>query len=151
MGSRPANLLIGLCLAFAVPALAPVGAAADSGDARPQIAQASSELDDWNATLALFSDEYHVPLLPPALAAVMGAGGELVFSTLVAFGLAGRVAALGLFFVNAVAVISYPQLFQFECPAAIQSHFFWGTLIAMLAAYGPGKLSIDTVLMKVLK
>lgn len=110
-----------------------------------------TKVADWNVTLALFTDEYHVPLLPPALAAVTGAGGELVFSTLLAFGLAGRAAALGLFFVNAMAVISYPALFGFDCPAAIQSHFFWGTLIVVLVAFGPGKLSIDAWLGKCLK
>jgi putative oxidoreductase len=49
-------------------------------------------------------------VIPPELAAVMGAGGELAFSTLLILGLFSRPAALGLFAVNAMAVISYPQL-----------------------------------------
>jgi putative oxidoreductase len=102
-----------------------------------------TKVDDWSTTLALFTDEYHVPLLPPALAAVMGAAGELLCAPLLVLGLAGRFAALGLFVVNAMAVLSYPQLWQFDCPAAIQSHFFWGTLILVLLAFGPGMLSID--------
>ena len=36
-----------------------------------------AKIRDWDATLALFHDEYHVPLLPPDLAAMMGATGEL--------------------------------------------------------------------------
>jgi hypothetical protein len=33
-----------------------------------------TKLADWNATLALFSDEYQVPLLPPELAANLALG-----------------------------------------------------------------------------
>ncbi|TAK90767.1 MAG: DoxX family protein [Burkholderiaceae bacterium] len=102
-----------------------------------------TKVHDWSATLALFRDEYHVPVLPPALAAVMGAGGELIFSILLAFGLFGRLGALGLFFVNLMAVISYPALFEFECPAAINDHFYWGALLLVVLAFGSGKLSVD--------
>jgi len=43
-------------------------------------------------------------------------------------------------------VISYPQLFQFECPAAINDHFYWGISLLVLVAFGPGKFSIDAFL-----
>lgn len=102
-----------------------------------------TKISDWSATLALFQDEYHVPVLPPALAAVMGAGGELVFPIFLFVGLFSRPAALGLFFVNAMAVISYPQLFEFECPAGLRDHFCWGALLLMIFAFGPGKASLD--------
>src|ERR1700677_613026 len=75
------------------------------------------KISDWSATLALFHDEYHVPVLPPDLAAVMGASGELVFPVLLLVGVFSRPAAFGLFFVNLMAVISSPDLFTFECPA----------------------------------
>ncbi|MFZ6693325.1 DoxX family protein [Undibacterium sp. SXout20W] len=101
------------------------------------------KVSDWSATLSLFQEEYKVPVLPPELAALMGAGGELFFPLLLALGLLSRPAALGLFFVNAMAVISYPQLFQFECPAAINDHFYWGISLLVLVAFGPGKCSID--------
>ncbi len=106
------------------------------------------KISDWSSTLALFADEYHVPLLSPGLAAVLGTSGELGFSTLLILGLFGRIGAAGLFFVNLMAVISYPQLMQFECPAAINSHWFWGTMIALLFVFGPGRLSIDAWLMR---
>jgi putative oxidoreductase len=104
------------------------------------------KVSDWDATLSLFHDEYHVPVLPPDLAAVMGAGGELVLPLLLFVGLVSRPAALALFLVNAMAVISYPQLFSFECPAAINDHFYWGLSLLVLVAFGPGRFSLDALL-----
>jgi putative oxidoreductase len=106
------------------------------------------KLADWNATLALFHDEYKVPLLPPDLAAVAGTCGELGFSTLVALGLFGRLGAAGLFAVNAMAVASYPQLFGFDCPAALNSHVAWGAILLALLLFGPGPLSLDALLLR---
>jgi putative oxidoreductase len=105
-----------------------------------------TKIRDWDATLALFQDEYHVPLLPPELAAYMAAGGELILPLLLFAGVITRPAALALFCVNAMAVISYPQLFSFECPAAINDHFFWGAGLLLLVAYGPGRFSVDAFL-----
>ncbi|WP_292932488.1 DoxX family protein [Noviherbaspirillum sp.] len=101
------------------------------------------KVSDWDATLALFQYEYHVPLLPPALAAWLGASGELVFPVLLALGLLTRPAALGLFVVNAMAVLSYPALFTFECPAAVNDHFYWGALLLVLVGFGAGRISLD--------
>lgn len=104
------------------------------------------KIEDWGGTLALFQYEYHVPLLPPPLAACMGAFGELAFPLLLALGLLSRPAALGLFAVNLMAVLSYPALFQFDCPAAINDHFYWGALLLVLVAFGPGRFSLDFLL-----
>jgi len=100
-----------------------------------------TKVRDWEATLFLFTDEYHVPLLPPELAAWMGTGGELVFSCMLAVGLLTRPAAAGLFVVNAMAVISYPDL----APAALKGHYIWGVLAAALALFGAGRLSMDAL------
>jgi putative oxidoreductase len=98
-----------------------------------------TKIRSWDTTLALFTDEYHVPLLPPHLAAVMGTGGELVLPVLLALGLGGRFAALGLLVLNAVAAISLPGVAE----AALQQHVFWGSLILGLLLWGPGRWSMD--------
>ena len=98
-----------------------------------------TKLRDWGTTVALFTDEYKVPLLSPSLAAALGTAGVLVLPVLLAVGLAGRFSALGLFVVNAVAVISLSEI----APAALQQHILWGTLLAALAIYGLGPWSAD--------
>jgi len=104
------------------------------------------KIADWGSTVALFTDEYHTPLLSPEVAAVMGTAGELTLPLLLFVGLLSRPAALGLFMVNLMAVISYPQLFTFDCPAAINDHRYWGILLLVLVAFGPGKLSLDALI-----
>ena len=102
-----------------------------------------TKLRDWDTTLALFHDEYHVPLLPSDLAAYMGTTGELVLPALLLLGLGGRFAALGLFVLNAVAAIS---LGSEIADAALQQHVFWGSLLVGLALWGPGAWSVDRLL-----
>jgi putative oxidoreductase len=100
-----------------------------------------TKLRDWDTTVALFQDEYKVPLLPPNLAAVAGTAGEIILPVLLALGLAGRVPALGLFFVNAVAVLSLQEV----APAAMQQHITWGVLAAALALFGGGRWGLDAL------
>ncbi len=55
--------------------------------------------------------------------------------------------AIGLFAVNAMAVISYSQVLLAEgSEAALGQHILWGTLLVFLIVYGPGKLSLDYLL-----
>ena len=98
-----------------------------------------TKIRDWETTLALFENEYQVPLLSPTLAAWLGTGGELLLPVLLALGLAGRVAAAGLSVVNVVAVLSLPEI----APAALQQHQFWGSLLLGLLLWGPGRWSVD--------
>lgn len=143
-GSQPGWVMRGLSawafLTRALDALQPLAALL----ARLYIAQVFflsglTKLRDWETTVALFTDEYKVPLLPPAAAALMGTAGELVLPVLLVLGLAGRFSALGLFVVNAVAVISLSEI----APAALQQHVFWGSLLTGLAIYGLGPWSLD--------
>ena len=93
----------------------------------------------WDSTLALFENEYHVPLLSPHVAAVLGTMAELGLPVLLILGIGTRAAALALFVFNIVAVISYPDLSD----AGLKDHYLWGALMLVMAFYGPGKLSLD--------
>ena len=106
------------------------------------------KIADWSSTLVLFRETYKVPVLAPELAAYVGTFGELVFPVMIALGLAGRLGAAGLFAVNVMAVVSYLDLFGFECPAAINSHYYWGSILLALVVFGPGKFSLDEIILR---
>jgi putative oxidoreductase len=97
------------------------------------------KLSNWNSTLALFENEYHVPLLSPQLAAWLGTGAEIGLPILLTLGLGTRFAAIALFFFNIVAATSYPDLSD----AGIKDHVLWGALILVTFVYGPGKYALD--------
>jgi putative oxidoreductase len=107
--------------------------------ARAFFASGLTKIHDWETTVALFTDEYKVPLLSPTVAAFMGTGGELVLPVLLLLGLGSRFAALGLSVVNIVAVIALQEI----APAALQQHVLWGTLLATVAVFGAGLLSLE--------
>ncbi|MBV5299795.1 MAG: DoxX family membrane protein [Rhodoferax sp.] len=148
--ARPADLfnrVLGLFhgLNAALDALQPAAALL----ARGYVAEAFfksglTKLRDWDTTLALFRDEYKVPLLPPDIAAVMGTGGELALPVLLLLGLGGRFGALGLSVMNVVAVLSLAEI----APAALQQHITWGVLLAGLALFGSGRWALDTWLLR---
>jgi putative oxidoreductase len=96
----------------------------------------------WDSTLYLFNDVYHVPLLPPDVAATMAASAELGLSVLLVLGLLGRFAASGLFILNIVAVISYADLSE----AGLNQHLSWGILLGVLLILSRGQWSIDALL-----
>ena len=98
-----------------------------------------TKIADWDTTLALFADEYHVPFLPTHVAAVAGTFGELFFPVLLIMGLLGRFSALSLSVINVVAVLSLMEI----APAALQQHQFWGALLVGVILWGPGKWSLD--------
>ncbi|MCI0432146.1 MAG: DoxX family protein [Gemmatimonadetes bacterium] len=101
----------------------------------------------WDTTLWLFENEYRTPLLPPAVAAVLGTIGELAFPLLLFVGLLSRLGALGLSAVNAMAVVSYAHFLLAEgSEAALGQHALWGVMLLTLAVYGPGKISLDYLL-----
>jgi putative oxidoreductase len=98
-----------------------------------------TKIASWDTTLALFENEYSVPLLPSNVAAVLGTGAELILPVFLALGLGTRFAALALFVFNIIAAISYPDLSE----AGRAEHFYWGLLLLVPLFYGPGKISID--------
>lgn len=105
-----------------------------------------SKVQDWETTLYLFREEYHVPLLPPELAAICATAGELVLPVLLGAGLFTRFSALGLFVLNAVAVLSYYDALV-SAPAGLQDHVEWGIILALLFTAQTGLLSVDRLLL----
>jgi putative oxidoreductase len=101
-----------------------------------------TKIANWDSTLALFENEYAVPLLPPELAALLGTGVELFFPVLLVLGLGTRLAAFVLFVFNAIAVISYPDLGA----AGLKDHQTWGLMLLVTLTHGPGALSLDRLL-----
>jgi len=102
------------------------------------------KLQDWDTTLVLFQEEYHVPVLSPGIAAVAGTAGELLFPALLVLGLGTRYAAVGLSAVNLLAVVSYAHVLLAEgSEAALGQHVLWGYMLLVILAFGPGAISAD--------
>ncbi len=102
------------------------------------------KISDWPSTLNLFDYVYHVPVLPPHLAAVMGTTGELLLPCLLVLGLGGRFAAAGLFITNLMAAVSFPDISDL----GLQDHWLWGSLLLVTIFHGPGRWSLDDCLNK---
>ena len=97
---------------------------------------ALTKLASWETALALFSDEYRVPILPPELAAYMAVSVELTTPVLLVLGLATRPAAAVLLgMTTIIEVFVYPQ--------AWPTHIQWAAMLLVLLARGSGKISID--------
>jgi putative oxidoreductase len=97
---------------------------------------AMTKLASWDTAIALFTDEYRLPILPPELAAYIAVSIELTTPVLLVLGLATRPAAavmLGMTII--IEVFVYPQ--------AWPTHIQWAAMLLVLLARGPGKLSID--------
>ena len=94
--------------------------------------------------LFLFTEEYHTPLLPPVAAAVAGTFGELFFPVLLVLGVFTRIGAVGLFAVNAMALISYWHVLGGDDFAAARGqHYLWGYMALVIATCGAGSFSLD--------
>jgi putative oxidoreductase len=97
---------------------------------------AMAKLANWDTTIALFVDEYQVPLLPPELAANLALTIELTTPALLVLGLLTRAAALVLLgMTTVIEVFVYPQ--------AWPTHIQWAAMLLILICRGPGELSID--------
>ncbi len=93
----------------------------------------------WDTTLALFTDEYKLPGIPPEAAATLATCFELGCSTLLIFGLASRLATLPL-----LGMLVTIQLFVY--PQAWPEHLVWGSILIFLLTRGPGAISLDRAL-----
>ena len=94
------------------------------------------KIASWESTVALFKEEYMVPVLPPQIAAMMSATFEIGCSTLLLVGLATRVATLPL-----LGMITTIQLFVY--PQAWPEHLVWCSILLFLLTRGGGTISLD--------
>ena len=95
-----------------------------------------SKIASWDTTILLFTNEYHVPLLGPQLAAALSASFELGCSVLIVAGLLTRLATLPLFgMVFVIQTFVYPENWV--------EHLTWATMLLFLLTRGPGPISLD--------
>lgn len=92
-----------------------------------------------DSVVALFRDEYRLPLVPPEIAAPMAAFAEHLFPLLILIGLATRFSALALLVMTAtIQLLVYPD--------AYPTHGVWAAVLLFLIAKGPGAVSIDRLI-----
>jgi putative oxidoreductase len=96
------------------------------------------KLDGWSEgnTLALFRDEYRLPLVPPEIAAYLATTAELSLPLLLFVGLFTRLTAAALLIMTLVIEI-------FVYPNAFDTHGVWAVSLLFLMKYGAGYLSLD--------
>jgi len=92
-----------------------------------------------DAAVALFADEYRLPLLSPEIAAHLATYAEHLFPLLLVLGLATRASALALLGMTAVIQI-------FVYPDAWPTHLSWAALLLLLVRQGAGAWSLDRLL-----
>lgn len=91
------------------------------------------------STLALFAEEYRVPLLPSDFAAHVATYAEHLFPLLLVLGLFTRVSALALLCMTLV-------IQTFVYPDAWPTHLSWAAILLPLVARGGGGISLDRAL-----
>jgi len=113
------------------------------------------KFDDPAGTSYLFQDVYHVPLLPPDFAAFLGTWIELITPWLLGLGILARPTAAFLFVYNLICVISYPDLWPHGFWHGLMGdgfvdHKVWGMMLLVLIARGPGAVSVDGIVGRLL-
>jgi putative oxidoreductase len=102
------------------------------------------KLQSPEITLVLFRDEYRLPLLPYDVAAQLATIVEMTGAVLLFLGLFARLATLPL--LGTIAII---QVFVY--PNAWVEHLTWTTGLLIILLRGPGPLSLDSLLSRVLR
>jgi putative oxidoreductase len=98
-----------------------------------------TKVDGFRVTesaVALFREEYQLPLIDPAIGAHLAAFAEHFFPVLLVLGLASRFSAL--------ALLGMTLVIQFLVyPGAWPTHGVWAACFLVVIARGPGVLSLD--------
>ena len=102
-----------------------------------------------DTAVTLFTDEFmlHLPGGPypypaPAVMAFLSGCAEITFPVLLVLGLATRFAALGLLFMTLIVELTVPDGWPV--------HITWAAMALAIIAWGPGRLSLDFVIRRVL-
>jgi len=98
-----------------------------------------------DTAIDLFTSEFklHLPGGPydypaPAAMAFLSGCGEIVFPTLLFFGIASRFAATGLFFMTIIVELTVPDGWPI--------HITWAAMALAVMCWGPGRISVDHLL-----
>ncbi len=96
------------------------------------------KVEGWTdgTTVALFRDEYRLPLLSPEIAAPLAMAAELALPPLLIAGLFTRFAALALLMMTLVIQV-------FVYPNAFDTHGVWAVALLYLMKHGAGAFSLD--------
>jgi putative oxidoreductase len=103
-----------------------------------------TKIQNWDSTVALFEDEYKLPLLSPDAAAHLTSAIEATTSILLVLGLLTRPVALLL-----LGMTAYIEAFIY--PQAWPTHIQWAAMLVFLLCRGPGKLSLDYLIKRWLR
>jgi putative oxidoreductase len=96
------------------------------------------KLQSFDTAIALFRDEYRLPLLPPELAAYLGTAVELSAPVLLVFGLFARAGAAALLAMTlTIQFLVYPENWP--------EHLMWASILVYVLSRGAGALSIDRI------
>jgi putative oxidoreductase len=102
-----------------------------------------------DTAVTLFTDEFmlHLPGGPypypaPTVMAFLSGCAEISFPILLVFGLATRFAALGLLFMTLIVELTVPDGWPV--------HITWAAMALAIIAWGPGRLSLDCLVRRVL-
>ena len=93
-----------------------------------------TKISDWRATLFLFKNEYHVPVLSPDIAALLATFVELVVAPLFLVGFLTRYCALCL--LGMAIVINYSYI-------SMPENYYWMVIFSLIAVYGGDYFSVD--------
>ncbi len=98
-----------------------------------------TKIADWAGTVALFKDEYKVPVIPPEVAAFLATSVELSAPIMVILGIGARFGALAMLLMTAVIEFTYMHF---------DVHVVWALTLSLILFQGPGAASFDALIKK---
>ncbi len=119
--------------------------------ARMFLKSGMSKLQDFGGTVDLFEYEYFegIPHVLAVVAGAMATFGETVLPVMLLVGFMTRFASAGLLIMTIViSTLVFPFWDGLGIKYWWNDHVWWTVILFALMAYGPGNLSLDTLLAK---